>query len=51
MFSQEPCLGVWWISSLSARRLASAGGKAAYKDAGEWVLSWSSTSTIRSAAG
>ena len=25
MFSQLPCLGVWWISSLSASRLASAG--------------------------
>src|SRR3954469_11151186 len=23
MFSQEPCLGVWWISSRSAMRLAS----------------------------
>src|SRR4029079_9015815 len=28
MFSQEPCLGVWWISSRSARRVASAGANA-----------------------
>ncbi|CAA9554003.1 MAG: hypothetical protein AVDCRST_MAG73-3063 [uncultured Thermomicrobiales bacterium] len=38
-------------SSLSVSRLASPGGKAAESDAGERVLSWSSTSTIRSAAG
>src|SRR5581483_7670967 len=30
MSSQLPCLGVWWIASLSASRLASAGGNASY---------------------
>src|SRR6266566_3249332 len=38
MFSQLPCLGVYCSSSLSASRLASAGGKASYSDAGVWVL-------------
>src|SRR3954469_12612479 len=28
ILSQEPCLGVWWISSRSARRLASSGANA-----------------------
>lgn len=32
-------LGVWWISSLAARRFASAGGKAAQKEAGDCVSS------------
>src|SRR3954463_8893356 len=27
MFSQEPCLGAWWILIRSARRLASSGAK------------------------
>jgi hypothetical protein len=31
-------LGVWWISSRSASRLASSGGNAAYRDAGVWVF-------------
>jgi hypothetical protein len=34
-----PVVGGWWISSLSVMRLASAGGKAAYSEAGEWMLS------------
>src|SRR6266545_7863678 len=38
MFSQLPCLGVSCSSSLSASRLASAGGNASYSDAGVWVL-------------
>jgi len=28
MFSHDPCFGVWWISSRSASRLASAGSNA-----------------------
>ena len=38
MFSQLPCVGVSCSSSLSVSRLASAGGNAAYSDAGVWVL-------------
>ena len=38
MLSQLPCLGVACSSSLSASRLASAGGKASYSEAGVWVL-------------
>src|SRR5918998_3184521 len=38
MVSHEPCLGVWWISSRSLRRLASSGGNASSRLAGEWVL-------------
>src|SRR5512132_1472402 len=38
MFSQLPCLGVAWSSSLSASRLASAGPNASYSEAGVWVL-------------
>jgi hypothetical protein len=38
MFNQLPCLGVECSSSRSASRLASAGGNAAYSDAGVWVL-------------
>jgi hypothetical protein len=51
MFSHEPCLGVWWISSFSERRLAFSGSKASYSEAGEWVLRLSITNTIRSACG
>ena len=48
MFSQLPCLGVWWISRRWAMRRASAGSKASYQYAGWWVFKLSITSTIRS---
>ncbi len=51
MFSQLPCFGVWWISSRSANRLVSAGGKASYSETGVWMLRLSMTSTMRSACG
>jgi hypothetical protein len=38
MFSQLPCVGVACSSSLSVSRLASAGGKASYSEAGVWVF-------------
>jgi len=37
MVSQEPCLGVSWRSSLSAKRFASAGGQAAEREPGVGV--------------
>src|SRR3982751_4550399 len=36
MFSHEPCLGVWRISSRSARRFARSGGKPSYRLARGW---------------
>ena len=52
MFSHdEPCLGVWWISSFSERRLTFSGSKVSYSEAGEWVFRLSITKTIRSACG
>src|SRR5689334_13734854 len=38
VLSHEPCLGVWWISTRSAKRRASCAGKASEKLAAEWVL-------------
>ena len=40
MFSHDPCLGVWWISSLPAMRLASSGANASYSEAAECVPLW-----------
>src|SRR5919202_1103903 len=51
IFSQLPCLGVWWNSNLSQMRFASSGSNVAYNDAGLGVFRLSSTTVIRSASG
>ena len=51
MLSQLACLGVKWMSSLSAMRLASCGGKTSYSAAFLWVLRLSMTKVMVSASG
>ena len=51
MLSQEPCLGVWWISRRWASANALAGSNASYSDPMVWVLRLSITSTTFSASG
>src|SRR4051812_44835357 len=51
MLSQDPCLGVWWISSRWARVNALAGSNASYSEPREWVLRLSMTRTTFSASG
>src|SRR5436309_2687502 len=51
MLSQDPCLGVWWISRRCARACACWGSNASYSDPRPWVLRLSITSTTFSAPG
>ncbi len=46
MFSQLPCLGVWWTSKRSASRDASAGPDVSYRVDSLWVFRLSITRTI-----
>ena len=51
MFSQFPCLGVWWNSSRRAMRRASGVGKVSYRNAISCVFKLSKTTQITAASG